>query len=220
MNDGTMGVATQQLAHELSEGKRDASQLGGKYLTFFLSSEEYGIEILKVQEIIGIMSITSVPRTPHFILGLINLRGKVIPIVDLRLKFAMQSTEQTEETCMIVVQAAGVTMGIMVDRVSEVMDIADESIDDPPTFGTEVNTDYILGIGKAGDRIILLLDIENVLTTQEVIDINEMSNDATYNASESSETARQSSESEPTETDQAAESAAVDEDTDNEPSDN
>ncbi len=218
MNDGTMGTATQQLANELSEGKRGASELGGKYLTFFLSSEEYGIEILKVQEIIGIMAITSVPRTPHFILGLINLRGKVIPIVDLRLKFAMPSTEQTEETCMIVVQAGGVTMGIMVDRVSEVMDIATQSIDDAPNFGTEVNTDYILGIGKAGERIILLLDIENVLTTQEVIDITEMATEETYNASSSREAARQSSES--TETDQAAESAAVDEDTGSEPTDN
>jgi purine-binding chemotaxis protein CheW len=218
MNDGTMGAATEQLANELSEGKRDASELGGKYLTFFLGGEEYGIEILKVQEIIGMMSITSVPRTPHFILGLINLRGKVIPIVDLRLKFAMPSVEQTEETCMIVVQAAGVIMGIVVDRVSEVMDIATQSIDDAPNFGTEVNTDYILGIGKAGDRIILLLDIENVLTTQEVIDITEMANEATYNASASSETARQSSE--PAETDQAAGSAAVDEDTGNEPGDN
>ncbi|MBM3224902.1 MAG: chemotaxis protein CheW, partial [Candidatus Tectomicrobia bacterium] len=95
-------------------------QRGGKFLTFFLAHEEYGIEILKVQEIIGMMSVTPVPRTPAFVQGVINLRGKVIPIIDLRLKFGMPAMEQTEETCIIVVQARGMEMGIVVDKVSEV----------------------------------------------------------------------------------------------------
>lgn len=142
--------------------------LGGKFLTFFLADEEYGIEILKVQEIMGMLSITTVPRTPSFIRGVINLRGKVIPIVDLRLKFAMGSIEQTEETCIIVVQAQGVQMGIVVDSVSEVLDIADDDIDDAPSFGTEVKTDYLLGIAKSGDQVKLLLDIDRVLSTDDV----------------------------------------------------
>ena len=143
--------------------------LGGKFLTFFLTGEEYGIEILKVQEIIGMMSITAVPRTPLFIRGVINLRGKVIPIVDLRLKFSMEATAQTEETCIIVVRAQGTEMGLVVDKVSEVSDIATDDIDDVPSFGAEVNTDYLLGIAKANSRVKLLLDIDKVLSTQEVV---------------------------------------------------
>ena len=134
--------------------------VGGKFLTFFLAEEEYGIEILKVQEINGMMSITPVPRVPSFIRGVINLRGKVIPVIDLRLKFAMESAEQTEETCIIVVEAQQLKMGIVVDRVSEVMDIAGADIDDSPSFGTEVATDYLLGIAKSDGRVKLLLDID------------------------------------------------------------
>jgi purine-binding chemotaxis protein CheW len=144
-------------------------QLGGKYLTFFLAEEEYGIEILKVHEIIGMMSITSVPRTPRFIRGVINLRGKVIPIIDLRLKFGMKAIEQTEETCIIVVQAQGIELGIVVDRVSEVLDIPSDDIDETPSFGTEVQTDYLLGIAKTNGHVKLLLNIDRVLTTQEVV---------------------------------------------------
>jgi purine-binding chemotaxis protein CheW len=148
---------------------------GGKFLTYFLASEEYGLEILKVHEIIGMMPITRVPRTPHFIRGVINLRGKVIPVVDLRLKFAMEAHEQTEETCTIVVQAQGVDMGIIVDKVSEVLDINPSDIQDPPYFGPEVRTDYLLGIAKTGERVKLLLDIDKVLSSQEVIDVRSAS---------------------------------------------
>jgi purine-binding chemotaxis protein CheW len=143
--------------------------LGGKFLTFFLDEEEYGIEILKVHEIIGMMSITVVPRTPPFIRGVINLRGKVIPIIDLRLKFGMEAIEQTEETCIIVVQAQSVELGIVVDRVSEVLDISSDDIDEPPSFGADVPTDYLLGIAKTEGRVKLLLNIDRVLTTNEVV---------------------------------------------------
>lgn len=142
--------------------------LEGKFLTFFLASEEYGLEILKVHEIIGMMPITSVPRTPNFVKGIINLRGKVIPIVDLRLKFDMPYKEQTEETCTIVVQANGVQIGVIVDKVSEVLDIAAGEIEDAPTFGTDINSDYILGIGKSEGKVKLLLDIDKVLTMQDL----------------------------------------------------
>ncbi len=146
----------------------NTANLGGKFLTFFLAGEEYGIAILKVHEIIGMMAITSVPRTPVFIRGVINLRGKVIPIVDLRLKFDMPAQDQTSETCIIVVHVQGIEIGIVVDRVSEVLNIAGNDIEDPPSFGADVSTDYILGIGKSQGKVKILLDIDRVLSTQEV----------------------------------------------------
>ncbi len=148
---------------------------GGKFLTFFLADEEYAIEILKVQEIIGMMAITRVPRTPGFVRGVINLRGKVITIVDLRLKFDMEEKAQTAETCIIVVQTAGVEIGILVDKVSEVSAIAASEIEDAPSFGTAVNTEYLLGIGKAGTKVKLLLDIDRVLSTQEILNLSSVS---------------------------------------------
>ncbi|MCP4633807.1 MAG: purine-binding chemotaxis protein CheW, partial [candidate division Zixibacteria bacterium] len=144
----------------------------GKYLTFRLSSEEYGLEILKVREIIGLMNITHVPRTPHHIRGVINLRGKVIPVLDLRLKFDMEALDDTEETCIIVVDAAGRTgtlsMGVLVDAVSEVLDIQQEEIEDAPAFGSGVDVDYILGIGKIKNSVKILLDIDKVLDTTDI----------------------------------------------------
>ena len=141
---------------------------GGKFLTFFLGEEEYGLEILKVQEIIGLMSITRVPRTPVFVRGVINLRGKVIPIVDLRSKFEMEAVEDTEQTCIIVVQTQGVQFGVVVDRVSEVVDLEDAHIEEAPEFGTEIDTDYILGMGKTGSRVRILVDIDRVLSKEEL----------------------------------------------------
>lgn len=141
---------------------------GGKFLTFFLGEEEYGLEILKVQEIIGLMSITRVPRTPVFVRGVINLRGKVIPIVDLRSKFEMEAVEDTDQTCIIVVQTQGVQFGVVVDRVSEVVDLEDAHIEEAPEFGTEIDTDYILGMGKTGSRVRILVDIDRVLSKEEL----------------------------------------------------
>jgi purine-binding chemotaxis protein CheW len=146
--------------------------LSGKYLTFFLGNEEYGIAILKVIEIIGVMEITAVPRTPRFIKGVINLRGKVIPIMDLRLKFDMEAKEQTDETVVIVVEAQGIEMGIVVDKVSEVLDISGNQIEDTPSFGVDVDTDYILGIGKINSKVKLLLDIDKIISAKDVIAMN------------------------------------------------
>ncbi len=147
------------------DGKKSSgrSDLGGKFLSFFLGDEEYGLEILTVQEIIGMMDITPVPQTPDYIQGVINLRGKVIPIVDLRTKFMMPGADRTSETCIIVVQANSIQTGIVVDKVSEVLDIPGNAIEDAPAFGSDVRTDYILGIGKSEDRVKLLLDIDRVL---------------------------------------------------------
>ena len=150
----------------------------GKYLTFKLGAEEYGLEILKVQEIIKMMDITRVPRTPAFVRGVINLRGKVIPVVDLRLKFCMESRENTDKTCVIVVQVSqengSVTMGTLVDEVSEVLDINGEQIEPSPEFGTSVNTDFILGMGKVAKKVIMLLDIDKVLSSGELASVGKI----------------------------------------------
>lgn len=155
------------------DGAPVASKLAGKYMTFKLSHEEYGLEILKVREIIGLMDITRVPRTPEFVRGVINLRGKVIPVVDLRLKFGMDRTEATDQTVIIVVQYShrntDLTMGILVDEVVEVLDIAADQIEPPPSFGTGiVQTDFILGVGKADKRMIFLIEIGKVLTVDDL----------------------------------------------------
>ena len=143
----------------------------GKYLTFFLASEEYGVEILKVQEIIGRMPITPVPLTSKYIKGVINLRGKIHPIMDLKIKFGMDETQITDETCIIVIKTAGMMMGVVVDKVSEVVNIASGDIEDTPSFGPDVNPEYLLGVGKTGGRIRLLLDIEKVLTSADIINM-------------------------------------------------
>jgi purine-binding chemotaxis protein CheW len=141
-----------------------AREICGKFLTFVLDDEEYGLEILKVHEIIGLMRITRVPRTPEHVMGVVNLRGKVIPVVDLRLKFGMEPTEATSRTCIIVVQSQGLQFGLVVDQVSEVVDWAAAEIDEPPSLGQGVNTDYILGVGKSEERVSFLLDIDRVLS--------------------------------------------------------
>jgi purine-binding chemotaxis protein CheW len=144
----------------------------GKYLTFTLAGEEYGIGILKVKEIIGIIAITAVPQTPPYVKGVINLRGKVIPVIDLRLKFGMPAMEYTERTCIIVIEiskdSSHVLIGILVDSVSEVLNIKGTDIEDTPNFGSRLNTDFILGMAKAGGGIKILLDIDRVMNEAEV----------------------------------------------------
>jgi purine-binding chemotaxis protein CheW len=149
--------------HQEQEVERE-----GKFLTFFLAEEEYGLEILKVQEIIGLMPITRVPRTPRYVKGVVNLRGKVIPVVDLRLKFGMEAVETTDLTCIIVVQTRDVLFGVLVDRVSEVVDLATSDVEETPDFGVDVDTGYIMGMGNAGDRVTILLDIDRVLADDEL----------------------------------------------------
>jgi purine-binding chemotaxis protein CheW len=144
----------------------------GKYLTFNLNKEEYGIGILKIKEIIGMMPITPVPRTPECVKGVINLRGKVIPVIDLRLKFGMTEIGYTDRTCIIVVEAEGdsgtLLVGILVDSVSEVLNIKGEHIEDSPNFGTGLSTDYISGMAKTEGGVKILLDIDRVLHREEM----------------------------------------------------
>jgi purine-binding chemotaxis protein CheW len=162
-------------AQTLSQAVSAMTSKEGKYLTFTLANEEYGIGILKIKEIIGMMPITSVPRTPSFVKGVINLRGKVIPVVDLRLKFGMPPMDYTDRTCIIVVEIAGqsgaLTIGIVVDSVSEVLNIKEEDIENTPTFGVRVNTDYIMGMAKISGGVKILLDIDKVLSSQEIVSL-------------------------------------------------
>ncbi len=147
----------------------------GKFLTFILGSEVYGIEILKVREIIKLMDITTVPRTPDYLKGVINLRGKVIPIVDLRLKFTMPEIEHTQETCIIVVEVSQTSIGIIVDSVSEVSNIKSGEIEDAPHLGQDIDTNFILGLGKTKERIVILLDIALVLSSEELAAVEQLS---------------------------------------------
>lgn len=147
------------------------AELAGKYLTFKLAREEYGIGILKIREIIGMMSITGIPQAPPFIKGVINLRGKVIPVTDLRIKFGLESQEQTDRTCIIVVEVSQdgrpITMGLLVDTVSEVANIKGDAIEPPPAFGTRLDTAFIQGMAKIDGGVKILLDIDQVLTVAD-----------------------------------------------------
>lgn len=151
-------------------------QLGGKYLTFQLSGEGYGIEILKVREIFGMQQITSVPGVPEYVKGVINLRGRIIPVIDLRLKFGFDEAEYDKETCIIVVSIEDVLVGIIVDTVSEVVDIPTDDIEQSPSFGANTPTEYLLGMGKVKERVIILLNVEQVFSEQEIQSIEAASN--------------------------------------------
>lgn len=163
----TSAAATQE---KVQHGKVD--QRPGKYLTFELGREEFGIQVLKVREIMGIQDITAVPHTPPHVKGVINLRGKVVPVVDLRLKFGLPEIEYTQRTCIIVVQVAGdagsLLMGIVVDGVSEVLNVTAADIEDTPDFGNGVSTPYILGMAKVKGKVKILLEINQVMTSQEL----------------------------------------------------
>ncbi len=145
----------------------------GKFLSFVLGREEYGLEILRVQEINGLMDITRVPRSPEYVKGVINLRGRVIPIINLRKKFNMPMVEDTERTCIIMVQVnyneSQITMGIIVDEVSEVLNITDEQIEPSPSFGGGMReADFITGMGKLDGKVVILLDVDSVLSGEEL----------------------------------------------------
>lgn len=145
--------------------------LAGKYLTFRLANEEYGLEIMKVQEIIGMMPVTQVPRVPDYVRGVINLRGRIIPTIDLRSKFGLERVPDTEKTCIIVVEILStkgkVNVGIIVDEVAEVLDVGADEVDRAPEFGTALSMDFILGVGIVKGGVKILLDIDKVLTFEE-----------------------------------------------------
>jgi purine-binding chemotaxis protein CheW len=147
------------------------ADLAGKYLTFALAEEEYGLPVLRVREIIKMMDITEVPQVPPHVKGVLNLRGKVIPVIDLRLKFGFAPGEVTSRTCIIVVEvalaASRVMMGIIVDHVSEVLNIVVDEIEQTPQFGDRVCTDYMKGVAKVKGTVKILLDLDRVLGTDD-----------------------------------------------------
>lgn len=169
--------------HEDRKGPEDRGHLPemeemeGKYLTFVLENEEYGISITHVREIIGMMPVTTVPRTPEFVRGVINLRGKVIPVVDLRIRFGMERIETTDRTCIIIVEVIKgndtVILGIVVDSVSEVLAVKAQDIEPPPSFGAQLDTRYIRGMAKLEGGVKILLDIDRVFDTGEIAAIEQ-----------------------------------------------
>jgi len=158
---------------ELSTDVQGMEELEGKYITFTLDNEEYGIPILNVREIIGMMKVTPIPQTPRFVRGVVNLRGKVIPVIDLRTRFGLDFKETDDRTPIVVVELKGssglIQIGIVVDTVSEVIQVTREDIQQTPSFGVQVDTDFILGIARDDEGIKTLLDIDCVLTSEELV---------------------------------------------------
>ena len=154
----------------MSEQQKAAA---GKYLTFALAEEEYGLPVLKVREIIKMMDITGVPQVPGHVKGVINLRGKVIPIIDLRLKFGLPAADYTERTCIIVVEVQletrRVMLGVIVDWVSEVLNIATEEIEQTPDFGERLDTAYMQGVAKIKGTVKILLDLDRILSADTLL---------------------------------------------------
>ncbi len=144
-----------------------------RFLTFSLGKESYGIEIKYVIEIIGIQSITQIPELPEYVRGIINLRGKIIPVLDVRLRFKKEPKEYNDRTCVIVVDIQDISIGLIVDTVAEVVNISEEDMVDPPQMNKGFNNRYIKKIGKIGDEVKLLLDCEKLLTEDELEDISE-----------------------------------------------
>lgn len=153
---------------------------GSRFLSFVLNEEEYCIEILKIKEIMGMTSITSIPQTPDFIKGVINLRGQIIPIIDLRLKFGIQYKEYTDRTCIVVVELdynQEITlMGIVVDSIQEVINLPEDKISKVPYINAKIKSEYIEGIAESGDTIKIVLDITKVISEEEFVLIKDIDN--------------------------------------------
>ena len=168
-----MGAAVKSMGQSVE----NVSDKEGKYLTFSLANEDYGIGILKIKEIIGMMPITKVPRCPEFVKGVINLRGKVIPVLDLRMRFGVDAAEYTERTCIVVVEvdsgSGNLMVGLIVDSVSEVLNIKSEDIEETPSFGAKVDTDYILGMAKISGGVKILLNIDKALNVEDIAGFRE-----------------------------------------------
>ena len=156
----------------LAEIETGRTQRGGKYLVFHLGNEEFGVHVLKVREIMGLQDITPVPQTPHHVKGVLNLRGKVVPVIDLRAKFGLEEKAYTQRTCIVVLQVArrseSLMIGAIVDGVSEVLNLQEGEVEDTPSFGGSATVPYILGLAKVKGKVKILLDIDKALTVDEI----------------------------------------------------
>lgn len=159
----------------LAERDTESRSMGQEYVTFSLNDEEYAFDAVNVREIIEFGSVTKVPHLPDFFKGVINLRGTIIPVVDLKQKFGMQSGNYQKHTCVIITEFSRGIMGVIVDAVSDVMYLSEESISSTPSFGTKIRTDFIKGMGKIEDRLVLILDVDKVLTEEEALMVSEQS---------------------------------------------
>ena len=146
-----------------------------QYLTFKLADEIFAFDVAKVREILELVSITKVPQTPEFMRGVINLRGSVVPVIDLRLNFGMQCTEDTVNTCIIVVEVnlneEAIILGVLADSVQEVVEMEPDLIEPPPRLGTRLNTEFIKGMGKVDNDFVMILDIDKVFSADELVDL-------------------------------------------------
>ncbi|MGR3178130.1 MAG: chemotaxis protein CheW [Candidatus Anammoxibacter sp.] len=156
------------MTETVSSGNANLLDFEGRYLTFFLGDEEYGVEISFVKEIIGVLHITAVPLSENYILGVINLRGKVVPVIDLRLKFGLSKCEPTERSCIVVIEYNRELIGVLVDTVSEVIDIGEDEFDETTFLDQKVDSQYIRGVGKIDGKIKILIDIKKVLACEEM----------------------------------------------------
>ena len=170
-----------------------------QYLTFLLAGEEYAISILKVKEIIEYDTVTVVPKTPKWIRGVINLRGSVVPVVDLAVKFGLEERPVTRTSCIVILEGQlenqNTTMGIVADAVSQVMDLADGDIREVPEFGTRVQVNYLLGMAQLGKKFALLLDVDKVLSTDELLNLDQVSANAAADGEAASSAPEQSATS-------------------------
>jgi purine-binding chemotaxis protein CheW len=167
------------------ETTRDTEQNVQQYLTFMIGGEEYAVSLLKVKEIIEYDTVTQVPKTPEWIRGVINLRGSVVPVIDLAVKFRQAPSVAAKLTCIVITEVQcgdeAAVMGIMADSVRQVIDLRPQDIEEPPTFGTRIRVDYMLGMARSGKKFCLLLDTEKVLSTDELLELPESVELATAN---------------------------------------
>jgi purine-binding chemotaxis protein CheW len=161
--------------HAISTSSCSSARRGGKYLIFSLAQEEFGVRVLSIKEIMGMQEITAVPNTASYVKGVINLRGQVIPVVDLRMKFSLPASDYTHRTCIIVVATFGNTgdrlVGAIADGVAEVLTLTDEEIEETPDFGSGATTSYLLGMAKVKGTVKILLDIDQVMSEEESIEL-------------------------------------------------
>ena len=144
-----------------------------QYVTFSLAEELFGVEVTRAREILSLTPVTKVPQTPDYLLGVINLRGQVVPVVDMRLKLGLPAGEETEDTCIIVIEVQvdgeAIVVGALADAVREVLEVRDDQIEPPPRLGTKLNTEFISGMGKIGEQFLILLNIDRVFSSEELV---------------------------------------------------
>lgn len=145
-----------------------------RFLTFFVDEEQYGIDISKIKEIIAPIAITHIPKTPEFVKGVINLRGSIIPVVDIRLKFEMQARDMNEETAIIIYEVNNVSIGFIVDKVEDVLTFDDEHISEAPRFGSNIDTSFIESVAEVDNDVIMLLNLEKIFEPQELLEIGKL----------------------------------------------